>query len=261
MSAYRILIVDDEPGIRFILERTLSREGYILDNAASGREALDKLEQDRYDLMLLDLRLGDMDGLQVLRSIRERDPELVVLILTGYGTMESSVEALRLGAFDYLFKPAPPDMIRERVREGLAQREKSNQRQALLAQIETLRQAISELEAASEQQTPPKNDARFLRSGKLVIDRFHRIATLDGNLLDLTTTEYELLLSLASASPAPVSPRQLLKTAMGYDAEDIEAREIVKWHIHHLRRKIEPDSANPRYIKNIRYKGYMWSGE
>jgi DNA-binding response OmpR family regulator len=261
MEPANILIVDDEPAIRFVLERTLMRDGYHLESAANGEEALTRLERTSYDLLMLDLRMGKVDGLQVLKAAREKDPDVAVIILTGFGTVESAVEALRLGAFDYLFKPAPPETIRQRVRDGLAHRQKSIQRRTLLSQIETLRQAVADLESTGERISPPTADQRFLRLGKLVIDRYHRVATLDDRLLDLTTTEYELLLSMAAAAPDPVPPRQLLKAAMGYDAEEIEAREIIKWHIHHLRRKIEPDANQPKYIKNVRFKGYLWSGE
>ena len=93
------------------------------------------------------------------------------------------------------------------------------------------------------------------------MDRHHRVATFDEKLLDLTTTEFDFLLSLINSSPETISARQLVKQVMGYDSEDHEARRIAKWHIHNLRNKIEPNPENPRYIKTIRYKGSLWVSE
>ncbi len=259
MNPPRILIVDDEPNIRFIWEHTLSHEGYILDSAADGAEALQKITQGNYDLLLLDLRMEPIDGLQVLREVRERDPDIVVIILTGYSSVESAVEALRLGAFDYLFKPAKPEAIRRRVGEGLLQRRQSLRRRHLLAQIEILRQALKDVDIENELVVPPAVSRRFIRSRGLVIDSHHRTTTLNGTLLDLTTTEFDLLLCLVKAAPQPVSAGQLMINALGYASETGEARDIVKWHIHHLRQKLEPDPAEPRYIKTVRHKGYLWT--
>ena len=261
MNPPHILIVDDEANIRFVLERSLKHEGYILETATHGAEALQKLSKHSYDLILLDLRMEPVGGLQVLNTAREQDPNLIVIILTAHSSVESAVEALRLGAFDYLFKPATPDIIRQRVREGLHHRRQALRRHYLLTQIESLRQALDDLDANNEMIPPPDTNYRFLRSGKLVIDRHHRIATLDNTLLDLTTTEFDLLLCLATSASKPLSPRELVNCALGYDTEDVEARDIIKWHIHHLRRKIEPDPTHPRYIKNVRHKGYLWSSE
>jgi len=255
MNNSRILIVDDEEPIRFILERTLRQEAGQIDVAADGQTAIEMLRTAVYDLILLDLQMAPVDGLAVLDAARKQDPDVVVIILTGQGSLESAVEALRLGAFDYLFKPAVPQVIRERAREGLRQRRQAVQRRQILNQIETLRQSLSTLTAV-----PLAEDGRFLRAGPLVIDRRHRAATFNDQLLDLTTAEFDLLVCLVEAAPTPLSPRQLLRCALGYEAEEVEARDAIKWHIHHLRRKIEPTPNRPRHIKTIRYKGYFWSG-
>lgn len=258
MEQPRILIVDDEQSVRFVLERTLRNQGYLLDAAANGSEAIEKIRRQRYDLLLLDLQMSPVNGIQVLDFLRKENADAVVIILTAHGTMESAVDALRLGAFDYLFKPATPEDIRQRVQDGLAQRQKNLRRQQLLGQIESLRQALVEMD--EELAAPPDEGKRFVRSGKLVIDQYHRAATLDGRALDLTTTELNLLARLVEAAPRPVAPRQLVNLALGYDAEEAEAGELIKWHIHHLRQKIEPDPSHPRYIKTVRYAGYLWSG-
>ena len=278
MVQSKILIVDDDPNVCLVLERTLRQDHYELNTAHNGLEALEKLRKDSYDLLLLDLNMQPMNGMQVLNAIRqanaeklrggmhlEAETEMVVIILTAFSTIESAVEALRLGAFDYLFKPASPEAIRERVREGIQHQQKILRRQRLLKRIEQLRTTIQELEAESdaiaEVEAPERLDAnRFLKVGRLSIDRHHRKVMLDDRLLDLTTTEFNLLNCLASASPEPVSPRQLVNQALNYDSQQSEAREIIKGHIFHLRHKIEPDPKHPIYIKTVHYKGYLWSG-
>ncbi len=260
MDKPRILIVDDEPNVRFVLERTLVKDGYLLETAADGAEAIQKLGQAAYDLLLLDLNMKPVDGIQVMNAVRERGSDIVVIILTAHSSIESAVEALRLGAFDYLYKPASPEAIRQRVSEGIQFRQQALRRTRLLTQIEGLRQSLADLDKEISTLGQGTSPRRFLRSGKLVIDKYHRSATLGEILLDLTTTEFDLLVALAEATPAPVSPRQLVMSALHYEAHEAEASEIIKYHIHQLRQKIEVDPAKPKYIKTVRYKGYLWSG-
>lgn len=259
MNRPHILIVDDEPNIRFVLENALKHEGYTVDSVASGAEAVHRLAETPVDVLLLDLQMEPVDGLTVFHQARQRDPNLVVIILTAYGSVESAVEALRLGAFDYLFKPTTPQTIRERVAAGLVQRKKVLQQLNLLKQLETLRQSLSSLD--DDLAPPPPPAQRFLHAGPLVIDQHHRQSTFNTQLLELTTTEFDLLVCLVKASPQPVSARQLVFCAMGHNSHEVEAKELVKWHIHHLRRKIEPLPAKPRYIKTVRHQGYLWSNQ
>jgi DNA-binding response OmpR family regulator len=261
MSLPHILIVDDDTSVRATLAYTLKSAEYELEAVGGGAEALRKLAESAYDLLLLDLHMEPINGMTVFQAAREIDPHMVVIILTGYSTVESAVEALRLGAFDYLFKPVTIETLRQRVREGLQHRQRALWRQQLLSQIDSLRQTLNNFDAESEQFGPPAADRRFVRSDVLVIDRHRRQVTLNAALLDLTTAEFDLLLCLVAAAPEPLSPRQLVNRALGYDTDDSEARDIIKWHIHHLRRKIETDPQHPRYIQTVRHKGYLWRGE
>lgn len=260
MNRPHILIIDDEASIRFVLENALKHEEYVVHTAADGAEALQKLAQTAYDLLLLDLQMEPVDGLVVLGAARKQDEEMVVIILTGYSSVESAVEALRLGAFDYLFKPATPETIRQRVQAGLQKRQQALQQRQLIQQIDMLHQTLNQLRTNIEVVSPPAPTRRFIRSGELVIDNHHRLATFHDTLLELTTTEFELLLCLVKAAPKPLTARELVNCAMGYDPNEVEARDMIKYHIHQLRHKIEPGSK-PHYIKTVRHKGYMWSDE
>jgi DNA-binding response OmpR family regulator len=260
MLQTRILIVEDEKNVRLVLEHTLRDSGYVLETAVNGQEALQKISQYHYDLLLLDLHIGyDINGMQVMEAARQQDPDVSVIILTGHASLETAVEALRLGAFDYLFKPTDPTTIRQRVHDALAQKQKTKQKQQILSQINDLRAALNQLDDEIPIVEYADTNGRFLHSAPLVIDKQHRVVTIADDLLELTTSEFDLLTCLVEASPAPVSPVDLVKRALGYDVDDREARETIRWHIHQLRRKIEPDSRRPIYIKTVRYKGYMWS--
>lgn len=263
----RILIVDDEESVRFVLQRALRRETYLVDTAVNGQQALEKIAYQPYDLILLDLRMEPVDGLEVLQQLRQMGNQAVVIILTAHSSLESAVEALRLGAFDYLFKPASPNAIRQRVEEGvLASRHQERQQQAL-QQLQALHDTMRSWESLAEPTPAAADDeagmmcknGRFLQSGPLFIDQDHRVATFNGELLDLTTSEFDLLTCLAQNSPEPCKAQQLVACALGYHSEEAEARENIKWHIHQLRQKIEPTPSKPRYIKTVRYQGYFWS--
>ena len=255
----RVLIVDDEESIRFVLLRALRNEGYILDSVANGIEAIQKLREQYYDVMLLDLHMDPVGGIEVFEAAREIDKDIMVIILTAHGTLSTSVTALRLNAFDYLLKPSSPDLIRQRVRESLEKRQKNRQQQQLAKQIQTLKQMLNTLDEPESLPKATPSPAILQNAGPLIMDKHQQSVTFMGEPVELTTTEYNLLWCLVEHSPEPVLPHQLIQEAMGYDSEEYEAREIVKFHIHKLRQKLEPQPNKPRYIITIRYKGYAWA--
>ena len=234
-----LLIVDDEPDILFTLKKSFSTKEYRVETAANGSEAIECLQRESFQLMILDLNMAPVTGLEVLKSLRRENKETVVIILTAFSTLESAIESIHLGAYDYLVKPVDIDHIRRRVVEGLKQYERNH-----LLSLQQLNQSA--------------NNPEFLHAGDFTLDLSKRTAVVAGKALNLTTIEFKLLLCLVSAAPKPVSPEQLVKSAMGYDCLRVEAAGIIKFHIHHLRKKIEPDPLKPRHIKTIRFEGYFW---
>lgn len=107
----RVLVIDDELIVRMSCERTLSEAGYNVRSASGGKEGLELLEKDNYDLLLLDLKMPDMDGLEVLRVLRNRWPDTKVIIITGYGTDQTSEQTQKEGAHNFLEKPFTPDSL------------------------------------------------------------------------------------------------------------------------------------------------------
>jgi DNA-binding response OmpR family regulator len=230
------LVVDDDEGVRFFLEETLRRDGHIVVAASSGEEALDRMRDTFFDLVMLDLKLsGRVDGLRVLEAVRWRWPETVVVILTAHGSLESAMAAIREGVDGYLLKPVEPDDVRKAVHEALDRR-----------------RSLARLEGAGQEE-------HVLQRGPFSVDLTKHLITLDGQPLELTSREFKLLVHLMQNAHRVVSPRELVQVVGQYEAEDLyEARQIVKWYIHRLRRKVEPDPSSPRYVLNVRGVGYRF---
>jgi DNA-binding response OmpR family regulator len=230
------LVVDDDEGVRFFLEETLRRDGHTVVGASSGEEALDRMRDTYFDLVVLDLKLsGRVDGLRVLEAVRWRWPETVVVILTAHGSLESAMAAIREGVDGYLLKPAEPDEVRQAVQEALDRRRN-----------------LARLGGAGQEE-------HVLQRGPFSVDLTKHVITLDGQPLELTTREFKLLVHLMQNAHRVVSPRELVQVVGQYEAEDLyEARQIVKWYIHRLRRKVETDPSSPRYVLNVRGVGYRF---
>lgn len=135
MASERILIVDDEDGMRRLLGRVLSREGYETTTAASGAEAMLQVAREHFDLVVTDIKMPEMDGLQLLDEIKEFDPSLPIIVMTAYGTVENAVQALRSGAYDYIAKPFETDEIKLTVAKAL-------ERERLLAENRYLHEEL-----------------------------------------------------------------------------------------------------------------------
>jgi len=266
----RVLVVDDEQPVRVTLEEVLSREGYEVLTASSGQEALRVMGDTTVDLVMVDLKMKGMDGLMLMGEIKQRWPATVLIVLTGYATLESALKALRYGAHDYFLKPSAPEDIKRSVREGLEKRWREVRRKDLLAQIEA---GVRELTAeglsmgAAKEPGAPRDAATtnfgqpesppLLEVGPLVVDLRKHLATLNGRPLKLTPVEFGTLTHLAREAGRVVTCSTLVKEVQGYDCHEQEARTIIKTHIRHLRQKLESDPSNPEYILNVRGVGYM----
>ncbi len=230
------LVVDDEEGIRFFLKETLTRAGHVVVTASNGEEALSQLRETAFDLVMLDLMLGGrVDGLRVLEAVRWRWPETVVIILTGHGSLESAMAAIREGVDGYLLKPVEPQQLRQAVQEAMDKRK-------MLARLREARQ---------------KDE--LLRRGPLHVDLNKHLVTMEGRTLELTPREFRLLVHLMRNSHRVISPKELVWVVQEYECENLyEARRIIKWYIHRLRRKVEPDPSRPRHILNVHGVGYRF---
>jgi len=263
MDDIRILVVDDEAAERITLGEVLRLEGYHVTLAASGEQALAIVRQEPvFDLAILDLRLPGMDGLQVLDGIRRISSETIVILITGYGTLETAVQALRKGAYDFLLKPSPVEEVLVAVRRALSELKAGRHRRQLISQLQNTLQALvattDGLMGAEALSELGKDDSATV-VGDIQIDKAKHLVTYRGQPVELTPTEFRLLECLVSRAGEVCTPQDLVRCAQGYDTDAWGARSIVRVHIRRLRRKLEPDPENPRYILNVRGVGYLFA--
>jgi DNA-binding response OmpR family regulator len=246
-----ILVVDDEDGIRYFLERFLAREGYRVVAVPSGEAALERLASEEFDVALLDLRMKGIGGLDVLAVLRQRWPATSVIMLTAHASLESAVEALRRGAHDYLFKPCKTIDLRESIRSGLIKRQEQLQLRGLPASPIKPEIPFATLASLSG----PAHPDRFLQHSGLIVDSVRHIITLDGVLLELSPTEFDLLAYLVSEAPRVVSPQELIREVQGYSSNAREAAETIRAHMYHIRRKTQA-VAGRNVVSTLRGVGY-----
>jgi DNA-binding response OmpR family regulator len=257
----RILLVDDEADIRLTLGSLLQRDGYAISFAESGEAALRLIDQQEFDLLVIDLNMPGIGGMEVVAAARQYQPDLAIIVLTGHSSMDTAIEGLHQGIFDYVLKTSSPEQVQARVHAALAQ-QAHDQRQQLL--LDAVGAAVQELRGDSAPHRLPEPTrgpvARIVRVGELELDTWRQVATLEGRTLVLTPTEFRLLLCMVERAGVVVSFAELVQCAQGYATNSWEASELVKPHIHHLRHKIEPDPSAPRYILTVRGTGYLLVG-
>jgi two-component system, OmpR family, KDP operon response regulator KdpE len=229
MSPERILVVDDEPRVLRMLHAGLTAKGYEVTTAASGEQGLDLLATGHFDLLVLDLRLPGIDGLEVCRRLRSWS-QIPILILSVQDREEEKVAALDLGADDYVTKPFSMGELLARVRVAL-------------------RHARQEKEHA---------DSRY-QFGDLVVDIGRRIVTVRGTEVHLSPTEYSLLTYLVRNAGKVLTHRTILLNVWG--PGESEETQYLRVYIRHLRQKLEPDPAHPRYILTEPAVGYRFQAD
>jgi len=227
----KILVVDDERATRLSLSDILRLDGCEVQTAASGAEAVQLLAAAPIDLMLLDIKMPGMDGMQVLAEARRLAPQTVVILLTAHGTLDTAVQAIEEQAFAYLLKPSAPDVILDKVRRGLARH------------------------AAA----PAPNKPGLLSGGGIQLDFARHQFTVSGQQLHLTPAEFKLLTAMMTHADAVISSQQLVREVQGYRVADGEAREIIRPMISRLRRKLKPYPRSARCLVCVRGQGYMFT--
>ena len=230
----RVLVVDDEDEVRASVGRVVTALGYEVGLASSGEQALDMVARTPYDVAIFDIRLPDLNGIEVMRRAAGIRPSMAAILLTGYGSLDTAIEALRARAVDYLCKPASVGEIAC----------------AIAAALERRAGTLAMAGATAD---------RFVQAGSLTLDREQRLATVNAGaglrVVSLTRTEATILSHLIAHPGVAVTCRELAGV-LGYAETEGEARPIVRPHISRLRRKIEPDPASPRLIVTVSGLGY-----
>jgi DNA-binding response OmpR family regulator len=256
----RILIVDDEQNTRKSLEEILRLDGYDVESVGDGKSAVDALDKSTYELMLLDLKMQGMDGLEVLDYTTENHPECKVIMLTAHGSLESAIEALRQGAHDYILKPAKPEELVASVNRGISELQDSERKKLLLAQMEA---SIKELKETEGGGTPIEVSRTVMVLGKNVkIDLERReIWTIEDDKVQLTPTEGKLMQVLLENRGRVLSHKDLVFLVQGYQTSDWEAPEIMRPLVSRLRRKLSNFEGGDEWIVNVRGTGYVFDGK
>jgi len=226
MNAGRILVADDEAQIRRVMRVTLGGAGYSVAEARSGEEALEKLREERFELVLLDVNLPGMSGIETCRKIRAQS-DVHVMMLTVRNSNQDAVEALDAGADDYVTKPFSIDVLLARIRA-------------------TLRRSAPSGEPGAD----------IIRFGNVEIRVPARRVLVDGNEVRLTPKEFDLLRFLISNDDVALPHQRILQAVWGpdYGSEVQYLRVFIK----QLRKKLEPDPGCPRYILTEPWLGYRF---
>ncbi len=221
-----ILIVEDEPSIVTLIKYNLEKAGFLTDVVYNGEDAIKKIEKSTFDLIVLDLMLPKMDGMEVCKTIRKNNNYIPILMLTAKDDEYDKIYGLEMGADDYLTKPFSPKELIARINAILRRTEQRSENVAPLV-----------LEVGDIKVHPDRFEAFF-----------------KGDPLELTRKEFELLVYLIQHKGQILSREQLLSSVWEYDF--VGDTRIVDVQVSHLRDKFETDSKNPTYIKTVRGFGY-----
>jgi DNA-binding response OmpR family regulator len=246
--AARVLVVDDDEVGRLTLADILRLEGMQVQEASGGAEAIHMLEQCGFDVMLLDLKMPDVNGLDVLEQTARLAPTTQVILFTAHGSIESAIQAVRHRAHDYLLKPVATEAIVESVRRAIERRKMQLQRERLL-------HAIDEKDLSLLPGTADSVPHR-IRIDELVLDLERRSLSDGRQTLALTPAEMRLLLALARQRGQAVSHGVLVAQVLGYEVEAWEAPGMVRPLISRLRHKLEQLSGRRGWITTVRGVGY-----
>jgi DNA-binding response OmpR family regulator len=216
----RILVAEDEAGVLAFISRALRAEGFVADCAADGADTLSRLDRERYDLLLLDLRLPQVSGLDVLRRLADEHAEVPVVVVSARSDLQTKLRAFELGACDYVAKPFALDELLARVRAQLRRK------------------------------VQPRDDDLLLEVGRLTLDLARHEARLDDRTVSLTDREFRLLHHLAERPGEVVSRERLLAEVWGYHFDP--RSNVVEVCVRRLRRKF----GEVTVIETVRNAGY-----
>jgi DNA-binding response OmpR family regulator len=239
-----ILVIDDEPVARQSLTDILRLEGFSVNSVPNGQAAVEYVRTNPVELLIVDLRMPGMDGLEVVQVVNQISPETEVILLTAFGTTETAIQALRLRVHDYLQKPASPAQVISSVKKGLVRRE---------ARLKA-RGGTSAMEV-------DESIAEFSLKDGTHIDLSRRQIRKREQLIHLTPAEGRLLRVLIENPGRVYSHRELVLLVQGYDTSQREAPEILRPLVSRLRHKLEPFPALSDRIVSVRGTGYLYESE
>ena len=237
-----ILVVDDEPVARKSLTDILRLEGYSVASVQNGQAAVEYVRTHHIDLMIVDLRMPGMDGLEVVQVVNQLAPDTEIILLTAYASTETAIQALRLRIHDYLQKPAPPAQIVTSVKKGLDRR---------AVRLKNKESGLDPSESGEAMDTVTLSDGTE-------IDLSRRQIRKEDILVNLTPAEGRLLRVLLANEGKVFAHRELVLLVQGYDTSQREAPEILRPLVSRLRHKLDKFQALANHVVSIRGTGYVY---
>lgn len=231
----KVLIVDDEEIARISLAEILRLEGYSIKTVESGYSAVDILGKEAFDVMILDIKMPGMSGIDVLRAVMDSLADLKVIVLTAHGSMDTAIQALRFKVNDYLLKPVNPEEIIDSIEAALASKKKEEPQADIITRTPKL----------------------YHLPGDVVLDLHKRTVRWDGGNLSLTPTEARLMGTLCDLDGQMATHSELVLICQGYRVDNEEAAKILRPVVSRLRQKLSAIPNWGEWIKNVRGAGYV----
>ena len=238
-----ILVVDDEPVARQSLSDILKLEGFAVTSAANGQAAVEYVRTHPVDVMIVDLRMPGMDGLEVVQVLNQLSPDTEVILLTAFGSTETAIQALRLRIHDYLLKPSSPAQVISSVKKALTHRAAKSQMRNIESEVVDEAMEVVTLKDGTE------------------IDLSRRQIKHKSKVEHLTPAEGRLLRILIKNEGRVFSHRELVLLVQGYDTSQREAPEILRPLVSRLRHKLEQFPLLSEQVVSVRGTGYLYEGK
>jgi DNA-binding response OmpR family regulator len=253
--AAKILIVDDDAGVRESLEELLRLEDYQADSTGSGEDALEALSQG-FDLVLLDIKMPGIDGVEVMHEIRKYHPNTRIIIITGYGSLESAIDAIRSGAQDYMLKPYTADDILLSISKALSEKESRARKEILIEQLESSLDQLKDVEGIRTEELPARRVVNLPRG--ITVDLERREMWRGADRVRLTPTESKLLSIFLENRGRVMNHQEIVFLVQGFEISEWEAPEVLRPMISRLRKKLALFPGVEEWVSNVRGTGYLF---
>jgi DNA-binding response OmpR family regulator len=252
----KILVTDDDAGVREALSEVLRAEGFQVDTASSGEVALEIMANQSYDLALLDLRMSGLSGIEVMREISRYHPETRVIILTGHGSLDTAIEAIRAGAQDYILKPYDIESILSSIAGVLSEKESQTRKEILIEQLSSSLDQLKDVEGIHSEELPARRVVTLPRG--ILVDLERREMWRGNDRVNLTPTESKLLSTFLENKGRVLTHRELVFLVQGNRVSEEDAPEVLRPMVSRLRKKMAKFPGMDGWISNVRGTGYLF---
>jgi DNA-binding response OmpR family regulator len=254
--AAKILVVDDEIVIRESLTEVLQLEDYQVETAGTGEEALKTLEEDSFDLVLMDIKMPGIGGVEAMHEINKLYPDTRIILITGYGTLDTAIDAIRSGAHDYILKPVYPDDILLSISRALSEKETRTRKEIIIEQLTSSLDQLKDVEGIRSEELPARRVVNLPRG--IMVDLERREMWRGADRTHLTPTESKLLSIFMENRGRVMSHQEIVFLVQGYEISEDEAPEVLRPMISRLRKKMALFPGVEEWVSNVRGTGYLF---